>query len=118
MRWTRWWRSRPGSDGRFASPPRTWSARDAAPASGSHATYYDEALYLGTGQNGSGFGCDNTTGPSRRVAPEPVVVPSSDDAAGAFAWLSYEGKWGPYVPGLNNGPDGPAPHARGREPAP
>ncbi len=86
------------------------------PASGSHATYYDQALYLGTGQNGSGFGCDNTTGPSRRVAPEPVVVPSSDDAAGAFAWLSYEGKWGQYEPGLNNGPDGPAQHSQWREP--
>ena len=33
------------------------------PASGSHATYYDDALWLGTGQNGSGFGCDDSTAP-------------------------------------------------------
>jgi hypothetical protein len=32
------------------------------------ANYYDAALYLGTGQNGSGFGCDDSTAPSRRVA--------------------------------------------------
>ena len=74
------------------------------PASGSHATYYDDALWLGTGQNGSGFGCDDSTAPSRRVAVDAVVVPNGDVRSGPFAWLSYEGKWGQYEPALNNGP--------------
>ena len=86
------------------------------PASGSHATYYDDALWLGTGQNGSGFGCDDSTAPSRRVTVDAVVVPNGDVRSGPFAWLSYEGKWGQYEPALNNGPDGPAQHSQWREP--
>jgi len=86
------------------------------PASGSHATYYADALYLGTGQNGSGFGCDDATAPSRRISVDAVVVPNGDVRTGPFAWLSYEGKWGQYEPALNNGPDGPAQHSQWREP--
>ncbi len=86
------------------------------PASGSHANYYDAALYLGTGQNGAGFGCDDSLGPSSRTAVGTVVVPDGTATTGQFAWLSYEGKWGQYEPGLNNGPDGPAQHGQWREP--
>ena len=30
------------------------------PAAGSHATHYEQELYLGWGENGTGFGCDNS----------------------------------------------------------
>ena len=83
------------------------------PAAGSHANYYDAALYLGTGQNGAGFGCDDSLGPSSRTAVGTVVVPDGTATTGQFAWLSYEGKWGQYKPGLNNGPDGPPSMASG-----
>ncbi len=86
------------------------------PASGSHANYYGAALYLGTGQNGAGFGCDNSLGPSNQIAVDTVVVPDGSATTGQFAWLSYEGKWGQYEPALNNGPDGPAQHGQWREP--
>src|SRR6185295_19064878 len=37
------------------------------PAAGSHATFYDNAVYIENGQGGSGVGCDNTTDPLTRV---------------------------------------------------
>jgi hypothetical protein len=64
------------------------------PASGSHATYYADDLYLGTGQNGSGFGCDNALPPSRRVPLEAVLVPSAPDPSGPFAWVDLRGEVG------------------------
>jgi hypothetical protein len=86
------------------------------PASGSHATYYGAELYLGTGQNGSGFGCDDSTAPSRRVPLTAVTVPDAPAVDGPFGWLTYEGKWGQYEPALNNGPDGALQHGQWREP--
>ena len=45
------------------------------PAAGSHATFYDSAVYIQNGQRGSGVGCDNTTEPLRelRAAPGPAA---------------------------------------------
>ncbi len=34
------------------------------PAAGSHATYFDENTWIGWGENGTGFGCDNTNAPT------------------------------------------------------
>jgi hypothetical protein len=76
-------------------------------AAGSHATYYDSALYLGNGQNGSGVGCDNTTEPLITVRPRPVLVPDTPTAGGAFRWLTYTGHWGQREASYNNGPTGP-----------
>jgi hypothetical protein len=86
------------------------------PAAGSHATYYDAQLYLGTGQNGSGFGCDDSRAPSDRVAVSAVAVPDAPDVGSSFGWLTYDGKWGEYEPALNNGPDGALQHSQWREP--
>jgi hypothetical protein len=76
-------------------------------AAGSHATFYGSALYLGNGQNGSGVGCDNTTGPLMTIRPRPILLPDSPVASGPFAWLSYTGRWGQREAGFNNGPAGP-----------
>jgi len=76
-------------------------------SSGSHASQYRSALFLGNGERGSGLGCDDTRGPSVRVAPTPVVV-STFPALGAHdAWLTYRGHWGQHEPGVSNGPTGP-----------
>jgi hypothetical protein len=85
-------------------------------AAGSHATFYDSAVYVENGQHGSGLGCDNTTEPLREVRPGPLVVPSSPRAEGAFKWLSFEGRWGQREAGYNNGPTGPSTKAQWKDP--
>ncbi len=76
-------------------------------AAGSHATFYSSALWLGTGQNGSGVGCDNTTAPVTAFHPRPVLLPDTIPQTGTFAWLDYDGHWGQREAGFNNGPQGP-----------
>jgi hypothetical protein len=78
------------------------------PAAGSHATFYDSAVYVQNGQNGSGVGCDNTTGPLRELKLRPVLLPEAAPETGPFAWLSYKGRWGEREKSYNNGPTGPA----------
>ena len=52
------------------------------PAAGSHANYYDAALFLGrSGQQG--FGCDDTRAPTADVRPAVALVPSDAAAVGA-----------------------------------
>ncbi len=77
------------------------------PAAGSHATYYGDKIYIGWGEHGTGFGCDDTTAPSNRVPLEPVLVPTDPDPNGPFAWLLFEGRWGERQPWEFNGPKGP-----------
>jgi hypothetical protein len=77
-------------------------------AAGSHATFYSSALWLGTGQNGSGVGCDNTTTPLRAFRPKAVLLPDAVPRTGKFAWLDYTGHWGQREAGFNNGPQGPS----------
>ncbi len=77
------------------------------PAAGSHATFYDSAVYIENGQNGSGVGCDNTSEPLRRLAPRAVEIPTDPAPGGPFQWLTYEGRWGQREDGFNNGPTGP-----------
>ncbi|HEY5976660.1 MAG TPA: hypothetical protein VIT85_02285 [Solirubrobacterales bacterium] len=86
------------------------------PAAGSHATFYDSAVYVENGQGGSGVGCDNTSEPLRRLDVKPVVVPTHADPDGRFAWLTYEGHWGQLEKGFNNGPTGPNTKTRWLEP--
>ncbi len=76
-------------------------------AAGSHANYFDDALYLGTSAE-QGFGCDDTRGPADDVRPAVAVIPSDPDAArAAFPWIGYEGRWGQREEAFYNGPTGP-----------
>jgi hypothetical protein len=86
------------------------------PAAGSHATFYDSAVYVENGQHGSGLGCDNTTGPLRELKLEPVLMPNGVRTKGEFAWTSYYGRWGEREKGYNNGPQGPQTKTVWREP--
>lgn len=86
------------------------------PAAGSHASFYDSAVYVQNGQNGSGVGCDNTTEPLRELKLRPVMLPEAAPEEGPFAWLSYRGRWGEREKSYNNGPTGPATKTVWREP--
>lgn len=86
------------------------------PAAGSHATFYDNQTYLGWGENGSGFGCDVSSGPSERTPVKAVLVDEDPDPNGEFAWLLYEGRWGERQPSVFNGPLGPAFNGRWIDP--
>jgi hypothetical protein len=77
------------------------------PAAGSHATFYDNAVYIENGQNGSGVGCDNTSKPLIRSNPTPFTVPTAAAPGSEFQWLSYLGHWGQREKGFNIGPQGP-----------
>jgi hypothetical protein len=86
------------------------------PAAGSHATFYDSAVYIQNGQHGSGVGCDNTTEPLRELRPRPVLMPETAPQSGPFEWLTYDGRWGEKEKGFNNGPTGPQTKTVWREP--
>jgi hypothetical protein len=78
------------------------------PAQGSHAAYYLQEQWFGKSA-AAGFGCDNTTAPGAEVQPQVVVLPSgAPPTSGAFAWLSFTGRWGEQAPSFNNGPTGPS----------
>jgi hypothetical protein len=77
------------------------------PASGSHANFYGEGLYLGSSAE-QGVGCDDTRAPTFDVRPTVHTIPS--DAAAARAkdpWIAFEGRWGELQPAFFNGPTGP-----------
>jgi hypothetical protein len=77
------------------------------PGAGSHSNQFVQALYLGHSAQ-TGFGCDDTRGPTRYEQTQVVLVPS--EATGVddpFAWLGYLGHWGQEVSGPNSGPTGP-----------
>ncbi len=76
-------------------------------AAGSHATFFEPAVFVENGQGGSGLGCDNTTGPWRRLRVRPVLVPTRPARGSPFAWLTFRGRWGQREAGYNNGPSGP-----------
>ncbi|MFL6241158.1 MAG: Vps62-related protein [Actinomycetes bacterium] len=82
----------------------------------SHASYFEPALFLGRGST-EGFGCDNTQGPSTRVAPRVVLLPDTPaNANDPAAWLTFRGRWGERQPAPNNGPTGPASKPRWADP--
>jgi len=83
---------------------------------GSHASYFGSALYIGR-RGTQGFGCDNTDGPSDRLAPEVVLLPDTvDDPSDPLAWLTFTGRWGERHDGSFNGPTGPIVKDRWLEP--
>ena len=77
------------------------------PGAGSHATYPSANLFISWGENGSGFGCDNTTGPGISTPLKAVVIPNPVDPEGSFAWTLSEARWGQRGQPLFNGPLGP-----------
>ncbi len=77
------------------------------PGTGSHATYYTADRWFGKSA-ASGFGCDDTRGPSTRIEPAVVMLPAQVTGADdPFAWLDWAGHWGEDQPSFNNGPTGP-----------
>lgn len=87
------------------------------PSSGSHADYYESAVWLGWGENGSGFGCDYSDEPDEELPVEIVMIPDEIDPTGPFAWLTYEGLWGEREePSMFAGPTGPNMKPRWDEP--
>jgi hypothetical protein len=86
------------------------------PAAGSHATFYDSAVYVENGQEGSGVGCDNTAEPLRELRLRPVLLPNEATTRGRFKWLSFNGHWGEREKGYNNGPTGPTTKTQWSEP--
>ena len=76
-------------------------------AVGAGASFYEQRLYLGWGENGTGFGCDDTRRPSNRYPLDVVLIPDDITADGPFAWLLFGGRWGERQPWEFNGPRGP-----------
>ncbi len=77
------------------------------PAAGSHANFFEEALFLGNSAE-QGVGCDDTTGPHRELNPAVRTIPSDSSAARqAFPWIAFEGRWGELQEAFFNGPTGP-----------
>ena len=78
------------------------------PGRGSHANYFEQAVWLGHSAQ-EGFGCDNTTSPSRKVQTQAVLFPDQPPATATapFAWLAFGGHWGQKESGPNTGPTGP-----------
>ncbi len=77
------------------------------PAAGSHANFFESALYLGSSAE-QGVGCDDTTGPSFDIQPVVRTIPSDPgDARSLFPWIGFEGRWGEFQRAFFNGPTGP-----------
>jgi hypothetical protein len=76
-------------------------------AAGSHAQFFDSALWFGYSAE-AGVGCDDTRGPSHERDPKVVLLPNTPQAAGSrFAWLGFGGLWGQRLRSPNGGPTGP-----------
>ena len=77
------------------------------PASGSHAGFFDEALYLGASGE-EGVGCDDTRNAGLVLRPAVQTIPTQPSAAArAFPWIGFLGRWGEFQPAFFNGPTGP-----------
>ena len=79
----------------------------AYPSAGSHATYYDQHNFIGWGEGGTAFGCDDTTAPSNETPLNVILVPDVIDPDGEFAFMLYEGHWGQRDFAVYEGPKGP-----------
>ena len=77
------------------------------PAAGSHANFFESALYLGSSAE-QGVGCDDTTGPHFDIQPLVRTIPSDPaEARRLFPWIAFEGRWGEFQRAFFNGPTGP-----------
>ena len=90
----------------WATAPRDGDRPTVFAAVGSHAGYYSAHRWFGTNGN-TGFGCDDTRGPSDRVDPQVIVLPAEHVAGDAFGWLDFKGYWGERQAGLNDSETGP-----------
>lgn len=88
------------------------------PTAGSHASHYDASLFIGWGENGTGFGCDNATGPHNRVPLQAILVPTDPDPDGPFGWVHFAGRWGERQPWEYDGPVNPGARPRWTDPVP
>ncbi len=76
-------------------------------AAGSHANFFDQALYLGSSAS-EGVGCDDTRAPAFDIRPVVQTIPSDPAAARAsFPWIGFKGRWGELQRAFFNGPTGP-----------
>lgn len=75
---------------------------------GSHASQFDQAVYLMWGENNTGFGCDITEGATTRVPLTPELVAGGVDASATAPWLTYEGRWGQREAWEFSGPRSPS----------
>jgi hypothetical protein len=76
-------------------------------AAGSHANFYDEALYLGSSAS-QGVGCDDTRGPTFVSDTIVRTIPSDPaEARALFPWIGFRGRWGELERAFYNGPTGP-----------
>jgi hypothetical protein len=77
-------------------------------ARGSHANYFSPGLYLGRGESGRGFGCDDAAASSRRLPLGVQLLPSQvDDPGDRFAWVEFKGYWGEVTDKGSEGSTGP-----------
>jgi hypothetical protein len=77
-------------------------------AVGSQANHFGPHLYVGRAESGAGLGCDDASGPGRRVPLQAVLVSTEVGGADdAFAWLRYTGRWGELAGPEFDGPTGP-----------
>ncbi|HXV58693.1 MAG TPA: hypothetical protein VD704_12570 [Gaiellaceae bacterium] len=77
------------------------------PAAGSHANFFEEALYLGSSAE-QGVGCDDTTGPTVELRPTVFTIPGDPvEARSTHPWIEFEGRWGELQRAFFNGPTGP-----------
>jgi hypothetical protein len=76
-------------------------------AAGANANLFGPNIILGRGDNGTGFGCDDASKPSRRVPLTAVLVEEPEGPESEFAWLAFDGRWGERAPWEFNGPTGP-----------
>jgi hypothetical protein len=84
------------------------------PAEGSHANYYEPALYLGAS---AGVGCDNTRSPWRELHPVVRLVPTNHaQMITEYPWLGYTGHWGEQHQAFYDGPTGPSVHQQWDQP--
>ncbi len=86
------------------------------PAAGSHATFFESAIFVENGQGGAGLGCDNTSEPLRKLVPRPRQIPTFAAVGSPAQWLTYEGHWGQREKGFNTGPTGPNTKTQWTEP--
>ncbi len=77
------------------------------PSAGSHGTYFSQSTFIGWGENGSAFGCDNTTPPSIETPLQVVLVPTVIDPESDLAFFLYQGNWGERDFAMFAGPKGP-----------
>ena len=77
------------------------------PAAGSHANFFDDALFLGSSAE-QGVGCDDTRGPHVELDPVVVTIPSDpSEARRSLPWIAFQGRWGELQEAFFNGPTGP-----------